>query len=154
MAGFSAILIAFGASGRKVSPMQADRLFAIVSLSLIAALMTVVPALAQALGVPAPYVFRVSGGLLIPIAWPALFTQMLFRKRVSNTKGLVPWTLYLAYSTVGIMLSATVLCIADIPEGRSTGMYLLALVCILTVAGLRFMAFIVEVYAESLRDSG
>ena len=75
MAGFSAVVTAFNRDAARMAPIMADRLFAIVSISLVVAFFAIVPGIVEGFGMGPSEGFRAAG-------WAALVVQLMLYARI------------------------------------------------------------------------
>lgn len=142
-AGFSGIVAVFGRRDPKAwSFADRARFYALVSTSLAAVFLAVIPFGLLALGIPAAFVWRTSSGLfaiylvLTYISWAHQFRSASIEQR-SGVSRIVAW---------GVMVSSVVILginVYNAAIAASAGPFLLALILLVGQAGFYFARLLV-----------
>ncbi len=150
VAGFSAVVTAFNRDSARMAPIMADRLFTIVSISLVVALFAIVPGILQGFGLGPSEAFRVAG-LASLVVQLLLFTAIVraYRSIEGSADQVWPTGVLLAYGFMILSVLASAASVVGRPAGREAACYLLSQTSMLTVAGTRLAGLTVVMVASS-----
>lgn len=153
IAGFSAVITAFRRGHAGLDPMMANRLFSIVTISMVVAFFTILPSVLSGLGIRVATAFRVSALLALAIESLIFFVTIRQLRQIPRYEEQVSRVgAVLAYAFIGISVPTAAICASGLFAGREAGLYLLMLTCFLGVAATRFAGFTAVLLAHRLDE--
>ena len=138
MAGFSAVITAFSPGGRRIDPMMANRLYSIVSLSLLVAFLSIVPTLGEGLGLEPVAALRTAAAIGLAMQLRIFVTMRRGYRSIPGYSSMVSMTgVYFAYAFMVITGLSGAACLFDLFEGRGSAFFLIMQTSMLATAGTR-----------------